>query len=152
MPIYYTGRPCKYGHAEGRYISTRNCVVCNKLRGRKENCTDAQMEIRREIARRSYQNNHERAREINRLAVKEWAERNPEKSRAKVRKYQAAKLQRVPAWADIKAIERFYEACPEGFEVDHFYPLQGKTVSGLHVLENLQYLEPIANKKKGNRI
>lgn len=35
--------------------------------------------------------------------------------------------------------------------VDHVLPLKGKLVSGLHVLENLQYLEPLANRQKLNR-
>ncbi len=50
-----------------------------------------------------------------------------------------------------KKIKRFYENCPKGYEVDHIIPLQGKTVSGFHILENLQYLTKEENCKKGNR-
>jgi hypothetical protein len=56
----------------------------------------------------------------------------------------------MPAWADAKAIERFYEARPEGYQVDHVIPLRGRTVSGLHVLENLQYLPGVENNVKSN--
>lgn len=60
--------------------------------------------------------------------------------------------ERTPGWADLKAIEAFYAACPPGFHVDHVIPLRGKTVSGLHVITNLQYLPATANLKKGNRL
>lgn len=57
---------------------------------------------------------------------------------------------RVPAWADLEAIKEFYLACPPGMEVDHIIPLCGKLVSGLHVLENLQYLTRKDNRDKSN--
>ncbi len=75
-------------------------------------------------------------------------------NRAKVAKYKAAKLQRIPLWVDrehLKAIREFYKACPEGYEVDHMIPLQGETVSGLHVRENLQYLTAEENGRKANK-
>lgn len=56
----------------------------------------------------------------------------------------------TPSWADKKAIEQFYMNRPEGYHVDHIIPLRGKTVSGLHVLENLQYLPASENCSKRN--
>lgn len=67
------------------------------------------------------------------------------------REQQAKRLLRVPAWSEREAIKAFYEACPEGYEVDHIIPLQGETVSGLHVLGNLQYLPMLENRSKGNK-
>jgi len=58
---------------------------------------------------------------------------------------------RLPKWADIEAIRKFYMNKPQGYEVDHIIPLSGKTVSGLHVLENLQYLTIAENRSKNNK-
>jgi hypothetical protein len=64
--------------------------------------------------------------------------------------YRTRQLQATPCWADLVAIKKFYENCPEGYHVDHIAPLQGKTICGLHVLENLQYLTASENCRKGN--
>lgn len=58
---------------------------------------------------------------------------------------------RIVPWSETEAIKAFYDACPEGYEVDHIVPLLGKTVSGLHVLGNLQYLTVAENRAKGNK-
>lgn len=57
---------------------------------------------------------------------------------------------RLPKWADVEAIRNFYMNRPKGYEVDHVIPLGGKLVSGLHVLENLQYLPIADNRTKQN--
>ena len=79
-----------------------------------------------------------------------WREKYPEKVRLKSALDRAARLQRLPSWADLDKIKDFYLSCPEGYHVDHIIPLRGKLVSGLHVLENLQYLPAKENMSKGN--
>jgi hypothetical protein len=74
----------------------------------------------------------------------------------------ASMKQRTPLWLtedDHWMIEQAYElaqirAKMFGFEwhVDHIIPLQGKTVSGLHVPWNLQVIPGVLNIKKGNRL
>ena len=81
-------------------------------------------------------------------------ERGKAVNRAKVAKYKAAKLQRIPVWItkdELKMMRLFYVKCPEGFDVDHIVPLQGRNVSGLHVLSNLQYLTKEENGRKANK-
>lgn len=67
-------------------------------------------------------------------------------------KTRAKRLKRIMKWSDIDAIKDFYLACPDGHEVDHIVPYRSKNVSGLHVLNNLQYLTPRENKRKFNKV
>ena len=82
---------------------------------------------------------------------KQWKIDNPENCRATAAKRRASKLQRTVGWSDYLVIQMIYQDCPEGMEVDHIIPLQGKNVSGLHVAWNLQYLTPKENQEKGNK-
>lgn len=63
----------------------------------------------------------------------------------------ASRLKRTPKWADLKVISNFYRNCPSTMHVDHIIPLKGKLISGLHVQDNLQYLDSSNNLKKGNK-
>jgi hypothetical protein len=91
-----------------------------------------------------------------------WAVKNKHKINAKVRRRQAAKIQRTPAWLtenEIWMMQEAYELAIKrtklfGFQwdVDHIYPLQGKIVSGLHVPLNLQVIPAKENYRKGVRI
>jgi len=72
-----------------------------------------------------------------------------------------AKLLRTPKWVDSEElwlIEEAYDLAATRskmtgiqWHVDHIIPLQGKTVSGLHVPENLQVIRAEENLRKGNR-
>lgn len=77
--------------------------------------------------------------------------KNREAHRSITMKYRASKLNRTPIWAELAEIKRFYDNCPPGYQVDHIIPLQGKLVSGLHVLSNLQYLTAKENISKNNK-
>jgi len=85
----------------------------------------------------------------------EWNKRNKQYRAFMTAKRHAAKLQRTPKWLtkeQIDKIKEIYKNCPLGYDVDHIYPLQGELVSGLHVLENLQYLPSAENRSKSNKI
>ena len=80
-----------------------------------------------------------------------WYEKNKDTQLAKSNMEKAEKLKRIPSWADLDVIKNFYINRPKGYHVDHIIPLRGKNVSGLHVIENLQYLPAKENMSKGNK-
>lgn len=71
--------------------------------------------------------------------------------RARIKQYKLDFAKQVPNWANTKDIKEFYLACPAGMEVDHIIPINGVLVSGLHVLNNLQYLSKQDNLYKSNK-
>ena len=87
--------------------------------------------------------------------AKEYKKEYSKKNKDKINAQTAARRKRVqrntPIWANKSEIISFYLNCPKGHHVDHIIPLKGKNVSGLHVLENLQYLPAYENMKKGNK-
>lgn len=114
--------------------------------------------------------------EMLRVKTDRWKKANPEKfaegnkkSRLKNKarvlankaKYRANKRNRTPIWVDkdhLWLIKEVYELAVLrtklfGFEwhVDHIVPLNGKLVSGLHVIENLQVIPGTENLLKNNK-
>ena len=116
----------------------------------------------RQQAKALYEKNREHISSLRRA----WRANNPEKTAAAITRFKQkhrkhlaakerarefAKMQACPAWADRQELGRIYAERPEGMQVDHIIPLRGKTVSGLHVPWNLQYLTPRENRIKWNR-
>lgn len=117
------------------------------------------VEKRREIERSWKERNPEKAAEYSAKAGKKWSQINKGKRLSSVRSRQLAKLLRTPAWADIARIEEMYRLSQEmtektgiKHEVDHVLPLQGATVSGLHVHQNLRVITRKENRSKGNKV
>lgn len=135
LMYYFTGKPCKHGHVSQRFTNGRQCAECNNARHRLENITPDQLE---------------RKRRANRITQWEQAQTKEGLARqvAAVRKSELKRKHRVPAWCETLEIRRFYENCPEGYHVDHDWPLCGEFISGLHVLANLRYLPALENIRK----
>lgn len=152
----YIGIPCKYGHGSVRYTGNWECIVCKKER-RKD--YKARNKPKVAEAKKRYKQKHP---ELNRAQVKKWKLKNPAKVRAQKAKRRAAKLNRTPSWlrpVDFRHIQVYYEisrrqtqATGIKHHVDHVVPLQGETVSGLHVPWNLQVLEGRENSRKNNKL
>jgi hypothetical protein len=90
-----------------------------------------------------------------------YIENNRGKHNARCMLRYTNKLQRTPKWLSklhINQIKCIYSKCAlyrklgYDFEVDHIIPLQGKTVSGLHVPWNLRIVPKQLNRSKSNSI
>lgn len=88
-------------------------------------------------------------------ATAAWGRHAKTSKRARRR---AAEIQRSPAWANAFFISEAYDlaqrrtvATGTPHHVDHIVPLRGRTVSGLHVENNLQVIPARDNLRKGNR-
>lgn len=70
---------------------------------------------------------------------------------ANARRKRLRNEKQTPSWANREKILEIYRNRPEGMQVDHIIPLNGKYVSGLHVESNLQYLTEQDNLAKKNK-
>jgi 5-methylcytosine-specific restriction endonuclease McrA len=133
-----------------------------KARERSLNWKKVNIEVVRERDRKVAAKRRLDNPELVKAKKSEYAKRKKHVINAAVARRKAAKLQRTPAWLtedDFWIIKEAYELAKVrtdmlGFQwhVDHIVPLQGKTVSGLHVPWNLQVIPAVENIRKGNRL
>jgi hypothetical protein len=94
-----------------------------------------------------WDNHREQKAEIDR----QYFINNREKCLAYNIKNQTNRNLREVAWTDWDNIIEFYKNKPDDMVGDHYIPLQGKKVSGLHVSWNLQCLTQTQNARKHNK-
>lgn len=101
----------------------------------------------------------EKNREQRAAYMSKWGKKNAPHISAKNAHRNAAKFSATPAWADLNSIADFYRRAKEltaltgvRHEVDHFYPLQGRLVCGLHCEANLRVITKVENIRKLNRM
>ena len=107
-----------------------------------------------------YHTNFEKNKEKNNARNRAWRANNKGIINFHTNKRYTAKKQRLPIWTteeNLKQIKALYALASTlnkntntVWHVDHIIPLQGKTVSGLHVFENLQIIPAIENIRKRN--
>jgi len=170
---YFTKKLCIRGHIDLRYVSSKECVTCRRIKNDNPDLKAKQKQwgidnkdYKNTLSRKRYQDNIEKQREKSRKRwffypekVKatnlNWAKNNPDKVKALMKTRNAIRRlvvkQQCPIWANKEKIKDMYMNKPEGYHVDHIIPLRGKLVSGLHIESNLQYLTLIENSSKNNK-
>lgn len=143
-----------YTQKDGAQGVTSRCKECVKKSNKK--WMDKNKDYFTAYTKEWYQNNKNKVL----IRCKEHYKNNKNQYTAKQAKRRAAQLLRTPKWADSEKIKAYYDVCSffnevNGYikyHVDHIIPLQGKSISGLHVHTNLQIIPAKENLSKGNRI
>jgi len=164
---YFTGIPCKNGHVAQRNVKNGSCLECVRIRmenKRKLESPEQKNELRKKAAARAViwrKNNPDYSERHRECKMKYKQTLNGlAKGRNDLAKRRAALLNRSICRDedDLWLIEEIYHLAALrtkmfGFQwhVDHIVPLQGKTVSGLHVPKNLRVIPWLENVKKGNK-
>ena len=116
---------------------------------------EAKLEARRQ-KKREYQAQY---RQRNPTAYKQWVDSNRGYYNSVKRLRKHGIRNATPKWADLDKINNIYSLAvemnkmgTERWHVDHEIPLNGKTVCGLHVHENLRIIPAKENLRKSNRL
>jgi 5-methylcytosine-specific restriction endonuclease McrA len=146
--FYNTGVLCSKGHSSDRYTTSGQCVTCHAAYYKTDDQKQKQAEYRKKT--------------VTQKAVydKEFNKNNKEYRAALKSANRAKRKQRIATWdkefTDF-VFEEAYHLCKlresvTGFKwhVDHVIPLSGKTVSGLHIWNNLAVIPAKENLRKKN--
>lgn len=148
--MYYANdKACRHGHIAPRRTKNGSCTGCET----KKNTTQERKQYMSEYA----QANRSKIRSI----ASNWQKNNKGKVNANTALRHAAKMKRKPNWLtkeDKSYIKCLYQLAAMRnkesdikWHVDHIVPLQGETVSGLHVPWNLRVIPAEDNIRKNNR-
>lgn len=117
-----------------------------------------QSTVNREQYLAYFKANHDTNKEARLLKARQWKQQNRQRNLTIVGSRRKRHKNAQPPWANTTLIQDVYAAANTKtretgvpYVVDHYYPLKGKTVCGLHVAENLHIIPKQENLAKGNK-
>jgi hypothetical protein len=166
--LYWPGKVCRNGNVGPWLISAKKCWCPDCKRQHSQNVNRWQKanpekvlprvrEWRAANPERSAANKRRQTEKI-RSGIAKRSEGDPSKRLYRNAMRRKAARQATPPWADKDAIRAIYieagrrRVMGEDVHVDHVYPLQGETVCGLHIAENLRIIPAAQNRSKWNKM
>lgn len=150
---YFTGKPCKHGHVDERFVNNRTCVSC------KHNSDSRWASKNRDAVRRKHKSWRDKNRDHVNKYSRDWSYHNKEKASISQRSSKARRRGAEGKYnkKDItRILDRQKWKCAEprcsvslrksGYHVDHIMPL---VLGGSNWPDNLQCLCPRCNLSKG---
>ena len=180
--LRYNGLPCNQGHTERyvnsgdciickRVKKYKKRDALRKIKREEKQKLKASPEYieAKRLAKQAYHRKYyitytktEAQKEAKREYKKQWRKNSSAMLAEALRRRRAGKVKRTPKWItneDIWLMREVYCLAAKRtklhrfiWHVDHIIPLHGKTVSGLHVPNNLQVIPALLNCKKGNKL
>lgn len=160
---YFTGRPCLRGHVDFRTAVKGMCCACSREKAAARYSADPSAAS--SASRRWREKNPDYA-DKNRARINENSARyrraNLDKCASLRSMRRAREKSAVPGWfgeldrfaiAEAQSLAKARSSCTGvRWEVDHVYPLAGKSVCGLHCASNIQVVPMQYNRRKSNRL
>jgi len=167
---FFNGTPCVHGHVSKRRTKDYSCLRCFRLKEnerKKENRLQQKKKLQEtfQICDRCKSSKPLLSFRHVSSSHPDWCVEcrskflNNKRKQAKKNLRDRIVSQQTPDWADRSSIRAKYAeakwmSTKTGIEhhVDHFYPLNGDCVSGLHVPQNLRVVPARENAKKGHAL
>ena len=165
---YYARKTEKLAYAKRHFNENRDAILERNRKWRKDNAATLSEKDRAWYALNSEADNarrrahYEENKTATRLRMDAWYRNNRDAIQARSLIFIKLRSLRTPSWFgeldELVALEA-YELCGTRekatggkWEVDHMLPLRAKTVSGLHLANNLQVIPKSMNRRKRSSI
>ena len=168
MSTYVAEKPCVNGHEPLRYIKSKKCVTCIKLKIQRyrerhpKEYNERRKKYRDGLDKKKVAADARKWRKANpdknKINQTRYRKKNPHKERERNafnrgrRRFRVSNAERDAMAAYYHFAKYLSRVMGKAYEVDHVHPMRGVNFTGLHRVSNLQILPAELNRRKGNKM